>query len=177
MKIPTRQESHPSKKRLAKGSQRDLALSLAELLASSYTLYLRTQSYHWNVTGPQFASLHQLFEMQYKEFIPAIDELGERIRTLNFRAPGTFREFEGLSCIKEDGAGAVLSDVEMIRSLQASHKKLAAEATSVAELAEALNDGATADLMVRRRQSHEKAAWMLGAHLMRPEEVSPLTVS
>lgn len=177
MKIPPRQENRPSKRKIAKGSQRDLALSLAELLASSYILYLKTQSYHWNVTGSNFTSLHHLFEEQYREFIPAIDELAERIRALNFRAPGTFREFEALSCIKEDGGGATFADTEMIRNLQTAHRKLAVEAASVEELAEALNDGATADLMVRRRMAHEKAAWMLSATLMRPEEVAPLTVS
>src|SRR5687768_8007357 len=96
------------KKKAVKGSQRDLALSVAELLASSYILYLKTQSYHWNVTGPQFTSLHLLFERQYQEFIPAIDELAERIRALNFRAPGTFREFQSLSCITEDSQDEIL---------------------------------------------------------------------
>ena len=179
MKIPSRQEqrAESSKKKIAKGSHRDLALSLAELLASSYVLYLKTQSYHWNVTGSQFSSLHHLFEEQYKDFIPAIDEIAERIRALNFRAPGTFREFESLSCIKEDAVGAVLSDAEMLKNLHTAHKKIAGEAASVEELAQALNDGATADIMVQRRKAHEKAVWMLNAHLTRPEEVLPLTVS
>ncbi len=179
MKFPSRPtEGHENiKKKSIKGSHRDLALSLAELLASSYVLYLKTQSYHWNVTGTQFSSLHHLFEEQYQEFIPAIDEIAERIRALNFRAPGTFREFESLSCIKEDSVGQSLTDTEMLKNLHTAHKKLAAESASVEELSQALSDGSTADLMVRRRTAHEKAVWMLGAHLSRPEEVLPLTVS
>lgn len=180
MKHQPRHESGkvPSgKKKISRGSYRDLALSLAELMASSYILYLKTQYYHWNVTGPQFTSLHKLFEEQYQEFVPAIDDLAERIRALNFRAPGTFREFESLSCIKEDNPETILADVDMIRNLHSAHKKLAGEAASVEELAEALGDGATADLMVQRRTTHEKAAWMLVAHLMKPEDVSPLSVS
>jgi starvation-inducible DNA-binding protein len=177
MKNPQRQPAmRQPKRKLIKGSHRDLALSLAELLASSYVLYLKTQNFHWNVTGTRFVALHELFEKQYKDLIPAIDELAERIRAMNFRSPGTFREFEALSCIKEE-TDSVMEDMEMIRSLYANNKTLSAEAASIEELAMALADGATADIMVRRRQAHDKAAWMLVAHLTKPEEVLPLTVS
>ncbi len=136
---------------------------LAKLLASSYTLYLKTHNYHWNVTGPMFTTLHTLFETQYTEFAIAIDEIAERIRSLGAHAPGSFSEFSKLSEVKEE-TGRPQAE-EMIRQLVKDQEAVSAAAREVFAAAEAANDQATADLATRRMDVHEKNAWMLRSHL------------
>lgn len=133
------------------------------LLATSYTLYLKTHNYHWNVTGPMFTTLHTLFETQYTELALAVDEIAERIRALGAKAPGSYSEFAKLSRIKES-AGEPTAE-EMLRDLTADQEILAALAIEVAQAASALNDEATAGLATDRQTVHEKNAWMLRSHL------------
>lgn len=137
--------------------------ALAELLASSYTLYLKTHNFHWNVTGPMFTTLHTLFMTQYTELSLAVDEVAERIRALGEFAPGSYTEFEKLSSVKES-VGRVAA-LDMIRELVADQKSVAKAAQAVIEAAEAAGDAASADLATRRMDVHEKNAWMLRAHL------------
>lgn len=137
--------------------------ALSKLLADSYTLYLKTHNYHWNVTGPMFNSLHTLFETQYTEYALAVDEIAERIRAVGARAPGSYSEFSELASVKEDrGSPPAL---EMIQNLVNDSEATAASARRVVEAAEAAGDQATGDLGVRRIDVHDKNAWMLRSHL------------
>lgn len=136
---------------------------LSTLLASSYTLYLKTHNYHWNVTGPMFTTLHTLFETQYTELALAVDEIAERIRALNDYAPGSYSAFVELSLVKEEKGHPDAKD--MIRNLLADQEKIAEVARRVIAAAEAAVDQASADLGTRRIQIHEKHAWMLRSHL------------
>lgn len=137
----------------------EIAGSLAKLLGDSYTLYLKTHSFHWNVVGPQFVSLHTLFETQYTELALAVDTIAERIRALGEKAPGSYQEFVKLSKV-QDEPGAPSAD-EMIRTLMQDNLTAARTAQSVVEAAEAHGDVSTADLATQRVTIHEKAAWML----------------
>ena len=137
--------------------------ALAELLASSYTLYLKTHNYHWNVTGPMFTTLHTLFEEQYTELALAVDEIAERIRTLGAFAPASFTAFAELSVVSEE-TGHPKAE-EMIRVLVADQHAISDAAQRVIEAAEAANDSASEDLGTRRMDIHEKNAWMLRSHL------------
>jgi starvation-inducible DNA-binding protein len=137
--------------------------ALNQLLADSYTLYLKTHNYHWNVTGPMFTTLHTLFETQYTELALAVDEIAERIRALGSFAPGSYSEFGKISKVRE--AKGHPKAVQMIRDLVADQKKVADAAHGVIEAAEASNDQASADLATRRLDVHEKNAWMLHSHL------------
>ena len=141
-----------------------VAEGTARLLADSYTLYLKTHNYHWNVTGPMFTTLHTLFETQYTELALAVDEIAERIRALGYVAPGSYAEFARLSTVK-DAPRAVPRAHEMIKQLVADNEAVGASARAVFELADAAGDQATADLAVRRMQQAEKNAWMLRSHL------------
>jgi starvation-inducible DNA-binding protein len=136
-----------------------IAQGLAHLLADSYTLYLKTHNYHWNVTGPMFQTLHLMFETQYNELALAVDAIAERIRSLGAPAPGSYRQFSALSSIAEedDQPGAE----EMIRRLVAGQEAVARTARSVFPMVEKAHDEATADLLTQRLQVHEKTAWML----------------
>lgn len=136
-----------------------IAAGLSRLLADSYTLYLKTHNYHWNVTGPQFSTLHTLFEAHYTELAQAVDLIAERIRTLGPRAPGSYREFAALSSIDEDTDTP--SADEMVRRLVEGQEAVVRTARSVFPVAEAANDEPTADLLTQRMQIHEKNAWML----------------
>lgn len=136
---------------------------LEVLLADSYTLYLKTHSYHWNVTGPMFSSLHTLFETQYTELALAVDEIAERIRSLGAPAPGSYSQFIERANVKEDTG--VPPAMDMIRNLAADHEAVAAAARQVARAAEDAEDDASVDLGVRRIDLHEKSAWMLRSHL------------
>jgi len=136
---------------------------LSVLLASSYTLYLKTQNYHWNVTGPMFTTLHTLFETQYTELALANDEIAERIRALGAFAPGSLAEFSKLSVVKEAKGRSTAK--EMIQTLVADQKALAKAAHKAIASAEKATDQATADLGTRRVEIHEKNAWMLQSHL------------
>jgi starvation-inducible DNA-binding protein len=136
---------------------------LSVLLASSYTLYLKTQNYHWNVTGPMFTTLHTLFETQYTELALANDEIAERIRALGAFAPGSLAEFAKLSVVKEAKGRSTAK--EMIQILVADQRAVAKAAHKVIEAADKAGDQATADLGTRRVDIHEKNAWMLQSHL------------
>ena len=142
---------------------REVIDALSRLLATSYTLYLKTHSYHWNVTGPMFTTLHTLFETQYTELALAVDEIAERIRALDAFAPGSYAEFTQLSAVKEDAGHPVA--VDMIRALAADQRVVEASARTVIRAAEAAGDQASADLGTRRLQIHEKNGWMLRSHL------------
>ena len=139
--------------------RKDVADGLSKALADSYTLYLKSHNFHWNVTGPMFQTLHLMFEQHYNELALAVDEIAERIRALGFPAPGTYREFAALSTIKEeDGVPAAM---EMVRLLVDGHETVARTAREVFKTAEGANDQPTCDLLTQRLQVHEKTAWML----------------
>ncbi len=141
----------------------EIAQGLKHLLADSYTLYLQTHNFHWNVTGPQFRELHLLFEEHYTELAVAVDDIAERIRTLGVHAPGTYREFAELSNIEEvDG---VPSATQMIEILTASHEQVVRTCRAVLKKAQAGDDESSSALISDRMRSHEKTAWMLRALL------------
>jgi starvation-inducible DNA-binding protein len=137
----------------------EIARGLSRLLADTYTLYLKTHNFHWNVTGPMFQTLHLLFETQYNELALAVDLIAERIRALGVPAPGTYREFAALSSIKEPKG--VPSATQMIKELVAGQEAVARTARSVFPLVDKANDEPSADLLTQRMQVHEKNAWML----------------
>jgi starvation-inducible DNA-binding protein len=139
--------------------RKDIAEGLSRLLADTYTLYLKTHYFHWNVTGPMFNTLHLMFETQYTELALAVDLVAERIRSLDIYAPGTYRDFARLSSIKE--SDSVPKAQAMIAELVAGHEAVCRTARSVFPAAEKASDEATADLLTQRLQLHEKTAWML----------------
>ena len=132
---------------------------LSALLADSYTLYLMTHNFHWNVTGPQFNSLHNMFMTQYTEQWTALDQIAERIRALGFPAPGTYKEFVALASI-EEVEGVPKAD-DMVRHLIGAQETTARTARSLFAAVNAANDQPTADLLTQRLEVHEKTAWML----------------
>ena len=136
-----------------------IAEGLSRLLADTYTLYLKTHNYHWNVTGPMFQTLHLMFETQYNELALAVDLIAERIRSLGAPAPGSYKAYAALSSIAEDDG--VPSAEAMIRHLVAGQEAVTRTARSVFPTVEAAHDEATADLLTQRLQVHEKTAWML----------------
>jgi len=136
-----------------------IADGLSRLLADTYTLYLKTHNYHWNVTGPMFQTLHLMFETQYNELALAVDLIAERIRSLGAPAPGSYREFAAMSSVPEDDDRP--DATEMIRRLVAGQEAVARTARSVFPVVEKAHDEATADLLTQRLQVHEKTAWML----------------
>ena len=138
--------------------------ALCEVLASTYTLYLKTQNFHWNVVGPWFHQLHLFFEGQYKALAEANDELAERIRALGYVAPGSFSTFARLSHIDE-APDASPRDEEMISLLLDDHTKMSDLAHRLIKIAQDAGDEITADLMIRRATEHQKTAWMLKSHL------------
>jgi len=139
--------------------RKQIAEGLSRLLADSYTLYLKTHNFHWNVTGPMFNTLHLMFEGQYTELATAVDLIAERIRALGFPAPGSYREFGRLSSIQE--AEGVPSANDMIAHLVKGQEAVVKTARSVFPAVERANDEPTADLLTQRMQVHEKTAWML----------------
>lgn len=140
-----------------------IADGLSRVLADSYTLYLKTHNFHWNVTGPLFNTLHTMFETQYTELAAAVDEVAERIRALGEPAPGSYAQFGGLTSISEE-TGQPPAE-EMIRQLAKGHEAVARTAREVFPVAEKAGDEPTADLLIQRMQVHEKAAWMLRSML------------
>jgi starvation-inducible DNA-binding protein len=134
-----------------------------KLLADSYTLYLKTHNFHWNVKGPMFSTLHLMFEQQYTELALAVDEIAERIRALGHVAPGTYRDFMRMTAIKEPTG--VPKALDMIKLLADDQRVVADAAREVIGAAEEAGDQATADLATRRVEIHEKNAWMLSSHL------------
>jgi starvation-inducible DNA-binding protein len=136
-----------------------IAEGLSRLLADTYGLYLKTHSFHWNVEGPMFNTLHLMFMEEYTELWNSLDEIAERIRALGYPAPGTYREFERLTKL-EDTEG-VPEAMDMVRLLVRGHETVARTARDVFGAAEKGNDEATVDLLTQRLQVHEKTAWML----------------
>ena len=136
-----------------------LANQLSRLLADSYTLYLKTHNFHWNVTGPMFQTLHLMFEQQYGELALAIDLIAERIRSIGHPAPGSYGAFARLATVKD--TEGVPRARDMIAILLADHETVVRSARTVLEVADQANDQATGDLATQRLQVHEKAAWML----------------
>lgn len=138
-----------------------IAEGLKKLLADSYTLYLQTHNFHWNVTGPEFRALHLMFEEHYTELAVAVDDIAERIRTLDVAAPGTYKAFAQLSSIQEvDG---VPEAKEMVRILTKGHEQVVKTCREVLKLADAGEDESTLALASDRMRIHEKTAWMLRA--------------
>ena len=144
---------------ISEGDRQEITEGLSRLLADTYTLYLKTHNYHWNVTGPMFQTLHLMFETQYNELALAVDLIAERIRSLGSPAPGSYREFGKLSSIEEDADRPEAT--EMIRRLVRGQEAVARTARSVFPVVERAHDEATADLLTQRLQVHEKNAWML----------------
>ncbi len=139
--------------------RKQIAGGLSKVLADTYTLYLKTHGFHWNVTGPMFQTLHLMFEQHYNELWVALDAIAERIRALGVFAPGTSRQLGQLSSIKEDDGVPKAKD--MIRKLVEGHETVARTARTAFKLAEQANDQPTCDLLTQRMQIHEKTAWML----------------
>ncbi|MGD0895113.1 MAG: Dps family protein [Acidimicrobiales bacterium] len=137
----------------------EIVRHLSAVLGDTYTLYLKTHNYHWNVTGPMFQTLHLMFETEYNELALAVDEIAERIRALGAPAPGTLREFFQLSSIAEDTDAP--DATEMVRRLVAGQEAVVKTARAAFTVAEKANDQPTADLLTRRMEIHEKTAWML----------------
>jgi starvation-inducible DNA-binding protein len=146
---------------ISKENRTEISEGLKRLLADSYTLYLQTHNFHWNVTGLQFRELHLMFEEHYTELAVAVDDIAERIRTLDVPAPGTYKEFAKLSSIKEvDG---VPSSTDMVTLLTQGHEQVIKTARQVLKVAQAADDESTAALVSDRMRLHEKTAWMLRA--------------
>jgi len=146
--------------------RQEIARGLDHLLADSYTLYLKTQNFHWNVTGPMFTSLHLMFEAHYTELAMAVDLIAERIRALGAFAPGSFAAYTRLGSVEE--SETVPPAEEMIRQLLVGHEQVARTARGVFATAAAANDQSTADLLTQRLQVHEKTAWMLRSVIESP---------
>ncbi len=136
-----------------------IAEGLSGLLADSYTLYLMTHNFHWNVTGPMFNTLHLMFMQQYTEQWTALDMIAERIRALGHPAPGTYKKFVKLASIQE--VEGVPKATDMIRQLVAAQEATARTARGLFPLVDKANDQPTADLLTQRLEVHEKTAWML----------------
>ena len=144
---------------ISAGDRAKIAKGLSRLLADSYTLYLMTHNFHWNVTGPQFNSLHAMFMAQYTEQWTALDQIAERIRSLGVPAPGTYKEFVKLASIKEvDGVPRAM---DMVRHLVDAQEATARTARELFPLVAKADDQPTADLLTQRLEVHEKTAWML----------------
>ncbi len=141
--------------------RQEIAAGLSRLLADSYTLFVKTHNFHWNVTGPMFNSLHTMFETQYTELFAAVDLIAERIRALGEPAPGSFAQFGRLASIHEEQG--VPSAKEMISQLVQGQETVVRTAREVLPKAEEANDQPTLDLLTQRMQLHEKNAWMLRA--------------
>lgn len=150
---------------IAEADRKTIADGLSHLLADTYSLYLKTHNFHWNVTGPMFQTLHAMFETQYDELAIAVDLIAERIRALDFPAPGTYADFQRLSAISE--TEGVPKATDMIRELVQGQETVVRTARSIFPAAEKAHDEATADLLTQRIQLHEKTAWMLRSMLER----------
>jgi starvation-inducible DNA-binding protein len=143
-------------------NRKEIADGLSVFLADSFTLYLKTHNFHWNVTGPMFNALHVMFEGQYTEQWNALDDIAERIRALGFNAPGSYAQFIKLSDIREEpGVPDAPEWKEMVRQLVLGNEHVCRTARRVLETADSGGDDPTVDLMTQRLQIHEKYAWML----------------
>ena len=145
-------------------ARKQVGQCLSQLLADTYLLQLKTQYYHWNVTGENFLSLHMLFEKQYDELAEAVDELAERIRALGLPAPGTFQQFSELASLKED-THLPSAWQDMVAGLAAAHEAVIRATRDELEMVQKSGDEGTADLIIGRLQVHEKIVWMLRSHL------------
>ena len=139
--------------------RRAIAEGLSRLLADTYTLYLKTHNFHWNVTGPMFNALHLMFETQYTELALAVDAVAERIRALGVAAPGSYAQFAQLTRIREETGTP--DAMEMVRQLVADQETVVRTAREIFPVVDQANDEPTADLLTQRMQVHEKTAWML----------------
>ncbi len=148
---------------IAQADRERIAEGLSRLLADTYTLYLKTHNFHWNVTGPMFTTLHAMFEVQYTELAVAVDTIAERIRALGFPAPGSYAAFAKLASIKE--ADSVPSAEAMIRELMDGQEAVVRTARGVFPDMEKASDEVSADLLTTRMEVHEKTAWMLRSML------------
>lgn len=150
---------------IEEAERKEIAEGLSQLLADTYLLYVKTHGYHWNVTGPQFNTLHLMFEEQYNELALAVDQIAERIRALGFPAPASYGEFTRLASVPEDGDGDWPGAEEMIRRLVKGQEAVVRTARGVFPAVERAGDQPTADLLAQRMQVHEKTAWMLRSML------------
>jgi len=142
--------------------RKKIAQHMSTYLADAFTLYLKTHNFHWNVTGPMFNALHQMFEMQYTEQWNALDDVAERMRALGFNAPGSYGEFTRLTSVKEEPGLTEAADWrEMVRQLVVGNEAVCRTARRVIEVADDGDDEPTEDLMIQRLKTHEKYAWML----------------
>ncbi len=143
--------------------RKKIANGLSQLLADTYILYVKVHNFHWNVTGPMFSTLHQMFEQQYTELAMAVDLIAERIRALDHPAPGSYHQFSSLTTIPEETG--VPSAQDMVRQLVAGNEAVVKTAKSIFASIDGVNDEATADILTQRIQLHEKTAWMLRSML------------
>ena len=154
---------------ISEADREAIAEGLSRLLADSYTLYLKTHNYHWNVTGPMFGTLHGLFELEYQDLALAVDEIAERIRSVGELSPGSYQEFAELASVKEVRGvpkdGKPIEAKDMIKDLVKDQEKVVKAARKLVEAAAKSGDQASEDLGVRRIDVHEKNAWMLRSHL------------
>ncbi len=148
---------------ISEKDRKEIVGGLSKLLADTYTLYLKTHNFHWNVTGPMFNTLHLMFEQQYNELALAVDLIAERIRALGFSAPGTYSEFEKLTKITEEDY--LPTAEEMIKLLLEGNETVIRTARSIFPVVKESNDESTADLLTQRMQTHEKTTWMLRSML------------
>ncbi|HEX9808190.1 MAG TPA: Dps family protein [Alphaproteobacteria bacterium] len=148
---------------ISDADRKEITDGLSHLLADTYTLYLKTHNFHWNVTGPMFNTLHLMFEGQYNELALAVDVIAERIRALGAYAPGSYAEYVKLASVKE--AKGVPNAEDMIRELVEGQETVCRTARALMPVAEKANDEPTADLLTQRLQIHEKTAWMLRSML------------
>ncbi len=147
---------------ISAADRKKIAGGLSHFLADAYTLYLKTHNFHWNITGPMFNSLHNMFETQYTEQWTALDDIAERIRALGFNAPGSYAEFVKLSSIKEEPSQDGVPNWQgMVKQLVAGNEAVCKTARKVLKAADDASDDPTVDLMTQRLQTHEKYAWML----------------
>jgi starvation-inducible DNA-binding protein len=158
-RIQSKEESMNIDIGIEANKREEIANGLSRVLADSYTLYLKTHNFHWNVTGPMFQTLHLMFEGQYNELALAVDLIAERIRALGLPAPGTYKQFIALSAIREEEGVPKAQD--MIRRLVEGHETVARTARQAFKIAESVSDQPTCDLLTQRMQVHEKTAWML----------------
>ncbi len=159
-RVPTAGTARPVNIGISDTDRRAIADGLGVLLADSYTLYLTTHNFHWNVTGPMFNTLHAMFMQQYTELWNAVDPIAERIRSLGHPAPGSYAQFSSLSSLP-DAPSVPPRALEMVRLLAEGHEAVARTARGIFPVAEAAGDQPTADLLTQRLTVHEMAAWML----------------
>ena len=158
--LPTTQRAALINIGISEKDRAAIAAGLSHLLADTYTLYLTTHNFHWNVTGPMFNTLHQMFMGQYTELWNAVDPVAERIRSLGHAAPGSYAQFSALASLP-DAPATPPKALEMVRVLVAGHEAVARTARGIFTLADKANDQPTADLLTQRLTVHEQTAWML----------------